>query len=60
MPADLYGVDGEPIMQTPRLVLKRMLKQAREQSYTIKTGVECEFFLLSADGSEILERTLNC
>ena len=53
MPADLYGVDGEPIMQTPRLVLKRMLKAAAKQGYTIKTGVECEFFLLSADGGEI-------
>ena len=57
MPADLYGVDGEPIMQTPRLVLKRMLKQARELGYTIKTGVECEFFLLSADGREIADRS---
>ena len=53
MPADLYGVDGEPIMQTPRLVLKRMLKAAAKQGYMIKTGVECEFFLLSADGEEI-------
>lgn len=53
MPADLYGVDGEPILQTPRLVLKRMLKQAAEKGYLIKTGVECEFFLLSADGQEI-------
>ncbi|MDJ0632559.1 MAG: type III glutamate--ammonia ligase [Xenococcaceae cyanobacterium MO_188.B29] len=53
MPADLYGVDGQPIQQTPRLVLKRMLKQAQEQGYIIKTGVECEYFLLSADGSAI-------
>jgi len=53
MPADLYGVDGEPILQTPRLVLKRVLKQAAEQGYLIKTGVECEFFLLSADRCEI-------
>ncbi len=53
LPADLYGVDGEPIVQTPRLVLKRMLKQAEERGYTIKTGVECEYFLLSADAPEI-------
>ena len=53
MPADLYGTDGEPLVQTPRLVLKRMLKQAGERGYTIKTGVECEFFLLSADGEGI-------
>lgn len=53
MPADLYGIDGQPITQTPRLVLKRILKQATERGYKIKTGVECEYFLLSADGNDI-------
>ena len=53
MPADLYGVDGEPILQTPRLVLKQMLKAAAVKGYSIKTGVECEYFLLSADSHEI-------
>ena len=53
MPADLYGMDGEPLLQTPRLVLKGIVKQAEELGYRIKTGVECEYFLLSADGSEI-------
>jgi glutamine synthetase type III len=53
MPADLYGVDGNPLAQTPRLVLKRVLKQAAEQGYIIKTGVECEYFLLSGDSKEI-------
>jgi glutamine synthetase type III len=55
MPADLYGVDGNPIMQSPRLVLKKMLKTAQEQGYTIKTGVECEYFLLAADELEIAD-----
>lgn len=53
MPADLYGMDGEPLEQTPRLVLKRMLKQAEAKGYEIKTGVECEYFLLSADGNQL-------
>lgn len=53
MPADLYGVDGEPIAQTPRLVLKRVLAQAEEQGYQVCTGVECEYFLLNEDGSDI-------
>jgi glutamine synthetase len=53
MPADLYGVDGEPIAQTPRLVLKRVLAQAEELGYQVCTGVECEYFLLNADGSDI-------
>jgi len=53
MPADLYGVDGEPIAQTPRLVLKRVLAQAAEQGYQVCTGVECEYFLLNEDGTDI-------
>jgi glutamate---methylamine ligase len=53
MPADLYWVDGRPVDQTPRLVLKQVLKQAEELGYKVKTGVECEFFLLSAEGDQI-------
>ena len=57
MPADLYQVNGEPLLQTPRLVLKRMLKQALEKGYLVKTGVECEYFLLSGDSHEISDRS---
>ncbi|MEL7409449.1 MAG: type III glutamate--ammonia ligase, partial [Cyanobacteria bacterium J06558_2] len=57
MPADLYGVDGEPIFQTPRLILKRVLKTAQEKGYLVMTGVECEYFLLKQDTPEILD---NC
>ena len=52
MPADLY-INGEPLMQSPRVMLKQILKAAAERGYTIKTGVECEYFLLSADELEI-------
>ncbi len=52
MPADLY-INGDPLMQSPRVVLKQVLKAAAERGYTIKTGVECEYFLLSADELEI-------
>ncbi len=53
LPADLYGVDGQSLDQTPRLVLKRVLKQAEDLGYRVKTGVECEYFLLSAEGDSI-------
>ncbi|WP_439638158.1 type III glutamate--ammonia ligase [Spirulina sp.] len=49
LPSDVYHVNGEPLEQTPRLVLKRVLEQAKAKGYTVKTGVECEFFLLSAE-----------
>jgi glutamine synthetase len=53
MPADLYWITGDAIVQTPRLTLKRVLAQAEELGYRIKTGVECEYFLLSATSEEI-------
>ena len=56
MPADIYGVDGKPIAQTPRVVLKQVLKAAEERGYMVKTGVECEYFMLSGDELEISDR----
>ncbi len=53
MPADLYSTAGEPIAQTPRLVLKNVLKQAQDRGFSIRTGVECEYFLLSPEGTEL-------
>ena len=52
MPADLY-MNGEPVAQAPRLVLKKVLSQAEALGYRVKTGVECEFFLLAADGEQL-------
>ncbi|MEN9214945.1 MAG: type III glutamate--ammonia ligase [Gloeomargarita sp. DG02_4_bins_56] len=55
MPADLATPTGAPIMQTPRLVLKRVLQQAQALGYRVKTGVECEYFLLSPDGADLAD-----
>ena len=41
MPADLY-MNGEPVKQAPRYVLKQALSQAEALCYRVKTGVECE------------------
>ena len=53
LPADLHHVDGQPLEQAPRLVLKRVIQQAAEMGLRVKTGVECEYFLLSPSGEEI-------
>ena len=50
--ADLY-MNGAPVPQGPRNVLKRMIAAAESQGVTMKTGVECEYFLISSDGSAI-------
>ena len=44
---------GKPMLQGPRDVLKQVLATAEAQGLTIKTGVECEFFLITPDGQTI-------
>ncbi|MBD1843355.1 type III glutamate--ammonia ligase [Cyanobacteria bacterium FACHB-63] len=51
--ADLHTITGEPLEQAPRVVLKRVLQQAQDLGYRVRTGVECEYFLLSPDGEQI-------
>ncbi|BAU13584.1 glutamine synthetase [Leptolyngbya sp. NIES-3755] len=51
--ADLHTINGEPLEQAPRVVLKKVLQQAQDLGYRARTGVECEYFLLSADGEQI-------
>ncbi|WP_373542379.1 type III glutamate--ammonia ligase [Chamaesiphon sp.] len=55
LPADVLTIDRQPLAQTPRLVLKRVLAQAEAMGYRVKTGVECEYFLLSADGEGVAD-----
>jgi glutamine synthetase type III len=50
--ADPY-MDGKLVEQAPRNVLKRMLKKADDAGYQVKTGVECEYFLVSPDGESL-------
>jgi glutamine synthetase type III len=50
--ADLT-MNGKPVEQSPRRVLARQVQRAAELGYTVRTGVECEFFVLSADGAAV-------
>ena len=43
-------MDGKPVEQAPRVALKRLIAKAAEQGFVMKTGVEPEFHLISADG----------
>ena len=46
-------MDGKPLAQNPRQVLKRVVEAAARDGYEMKTGVECEYFLIQPDGSAI-------
>jgi glutamine synthetase len=45
-------MEGAPVAQAPRVVLKNLVAAHAAQG-TMKTGVECEFFLIAPDGSAI-------
>ncbi len=44
-------MDGAAVEQSPRFVLKKVLRDAEAAGYRLKHGVECEYFLISPDGS---------
>ena len=44
---------GKPVEQAPRNVLKRLIATAADRNFQLKSGVECEFFLISPDGENI-------
>ena len=46
-------MNGEPMPDTPRLKLKSKLDEAKKKGYRVKTGVEAEYFIVSADGTAI-------
>jgi glutamate---methylamine ligase len=52
--SDLY-MRGELIQQGPRNALKRVVTQAAQLGYTVKSGVECEFFLVTPDAQTIAD-----
>jgi glutamine synthetase len=41
--------DGSPFAGDPRLVLKKVLKQAADMGFSFNVGPECEFFLFQVD-----------
>jgi glutamine synthetase len=48
---------GKPVQQNPRQVLKRLIAEAAKSGYELKTGVECEYFLITPDGQSISDES---
>jgi glutamine synthetase len=49
---DLW-MDGKPVEASPRVALKRQIEKATAQDLYMKSGVECEFFLVNSGGTAI-------
>jgi len=46
-------MNGKPVPHGPRNALKAVTAEAKARGYQMKTGVECEFFMLAPDGRAI-------
>jgi glutamine synthetase len=51
---DLW-MDGKPVEASPRIALKRQIEKAAARDLYMKSGVECEFFLVNQDGTGIFD-----
>ncbi len=52
--SDLW-MNGKPVNASPRVMLKNQIKQLSKKNLEMKSGVECEYFLISPDGSSIAD-----
>ena len=52
--SDLW-MNGKPVEASPRVMLKNQIKKLKQHNLNMKSGVECEYFLTSPDGSSIAD-----
>ena len=52
--SDLW-MNGKPVEASPRVMLKKQIKELAKKGLVMKSGVECEYFLISADGNSIAD-----
>ena len=52
--SDLW-MNGKPVEASPRVMLKKQINELSKQKLTMKSGVECEYFLTTQDGESIAD-----
>ncbi|MFZ9632661.1 MAG: type III glutamate--ammonia ligase, partial [Alphaproteobacteria bacterium] len=52
--SDLF-MDGKPVAHGPRHILRQQVAAAAARGLRMKSGVECEFFLVTPDGSAVAD-----
>ena len=50
--SDLY-MNGKPVEASPRVALKAQIAKANKLGMYMKSGVECEYFLVNSDGTAL-------
>ena len=52
--SDLW-MNGKLVEASPRVMLKNQIKKLKKKGLQMKSGVECEYFLISTDGNSIAD-----
>jgi glutamine synthetase len=52
--SDLW-MNGKPVEASPRVMLKKQIKKLARSNMILKSGVECEYFLIKPDGTGIAD-----
>ena len=52
--SDLW-MNGKPVEASPRVMLKNQIQKLKAKKLQMKSGVECEYFLISEDGLSIAD-----
>tara|TARA_Y100001935_G_scaffold251252_1_gene252824 strand:- start:132 stop:1457 length:1326 start_codon:yes stop_codon:yes gene_type:complete len=53
--SDLW-MNGKPVKASPRVMLKSQIEKLSIKNLQLKSGVECEYFLINNDGTEIADK----
>ena len=48
-------MNGKAVAQAPRNVLRTVLARAKKLGFSAKSGVECEYFIISEDGATVAD-----
>ena len=52
--SDLW-MGGKPVKASPRIILKNQIEMLSKKNLNMKSGVECEYFLITPDGNQIAD-----
>ena len=52
---DLW-MDGKPVTSSPRVMLRNQIDKLAKKNMYLKSGVECEYFLITPDGNSIADQ----
>ena len=53
--SDLW-MSGKPVEASPRVMLKKQIKKLSNNNMILKSGVECEYFLINPEGTAIADK----